>query len=150
MTCIGELNCNRRVDYVRAELCKYHYCRIRWQADLENNRRKSKLRARKEYKRRRKQSLEWHKKNPRKSKLNNRKFTLSKYGLTFKSFNQMFKNQAFRCKICRIKKKLFIDHCHKTGKLRGLLCARCNFGLGNFKDSKRLLYRAANYLTKTK
>jgi hypothetical protein len=45
-------------------------------------------------------------------------------------------------------KALYIDHCHKTGKIRGLLCHYCNFGLGEFMDSIKLLRRAIRYLKK--
>jgi hypothetical protein len=43
-------------------------------------------------------------------------------------------------------KELAIDHCHKTGKIRGLLCKNCNQGLGQFKDNIDLLLSAAKYL----
>jgi hypothetical protein len=41
-----------------------------------------------------------------------------------------------------------LDHCHKTGKLRGLLCSGCNLGVGIFKDDPALLYAAISYLEK--
>jgi len=43
-------------------------------------------------------------------------------------------------------RELSIDHCHKTGKVRGLLCDSCNNGLGRFKDSVKLLESALKYL----
>ena len=42
----------------------------------------------------------------------------------------------------------FVDHCHTTNKVRGILCAACNFGIGKFKDSTALLYLAIDYLKK--
>jgi len=54
------------------------------------------------------------------------------------------------CDICGdeppIDKRNPIDHCHTTGKIRGLLCWNCNKGLGAFRDNKQLLQKAINYL----
>lgn len=50
------------------------------------------------------------------------------------------------CLICGSVHRLHIDHCHKTGKVRGLLCSNCNTGLGMFRDSPMLLNRASEYL----
>jgi hypothetical protein len=50
------------------------------------------------------------------------------------------------CEICGSFNKLFVDHDHKTGKIRGMLCGECNFGLGKFKDDMGLLASAINYL----
>lgn len=77
------------------------------------------------------------------------------YGLSLKEYEAMRAKQGDRCLICgateekmiRGKKlNLAIDHCHATKRIRGLLCADCNRGLGMFKDKPELLERAAQYL----
>ena len=57
------------------------------------------------------------------------------------------RKQKRRCAICRKKKKLILDHCHKKNKKRGLLCNNCNVGLGMFKDSVKALKKATTYLS---
>jgi hypothetical protein len=73
------------------------------------------------------------------------------YGISLIDYENMFAYQNGKCKICKIDsskltKILVIDHCHKTGRVRGLLCDRCNVGLGSFKDDSMLLRSAASYL----
>lgn len=66
------------------------------------------------------------------------------------NYHAMLASQNGICKICgnppQDGKKLHLDHCHRTGKIRGLLCANCNHGLGNFADSPDFLRRVAIYL----
>jgi hypothetical protein len=90
---------------------------------------------------------EYHQKNPDKSKM----YGLKIYGLSLTQFNDMRENQNFSCKICKthesnLKRKLFVDHCHATGKVRGLLCQSCNTMIGNAKDSVLVLQAGINYL----
>lgn len=78
-----------------------------------------------------------------------------KYGLTLDDYKNILAEQKECCSICKVNqsnfnKKLAVDHCHKTGKVRGLLCQFCNQGLGNFKDNKQLLDLAIKYLEKHK
>jgi hypothetical protein len=64
-------------------------------------------------------------------------------------YEEMLKKQNGVCAICSsaaIKGSLPVDHCHKTNKIRGLLCENCNRGLGLFKDEPEFLIRAANYI----
>lgn len=73
------------------------------------------------------------------------------YGITPEIYDEMFISQGGSCKICgehqlTQKKRLNVDHCHKTGKVRGLLCHKCNKALGLFKDSSEMLDIASQYL----
>lgn len=66
-------------------------------------------------------------------------------------YNVLAENQNYKCAICGKDEeenggKLFIDHNHETGKIRGLLCRKCNWGLGHFEDSKENLKKASDYL----
>ena len=84
-----------------------------------------------------------------------RKKCLSRYGMTPEDYDTLFKNQEGKCKICSSaspggKYKFFhVDHCHTTGKVRGLLCSRCNLAIGNFKDDVKLLESSITYLQNT-
>lgn len=71
-----------------------------------------------------------------------------KFNMTVEEYETMFNKQGGVCKICKLpsNKKLSIDHCHTTGKVRGLLCFTCNMGLGYFKDNDTLLNSAIKYL----
>jgi len=83
---------------------------------------------------------------------------IKKYGISLEDFNLMFLNQNNRCLICNCVMQLpkeqmgqgmdvvAIDHDHKTGQVRGLLCNSCNKGLGHFKDDKKILSKAIKYL----
>ena len=77
---------------------------------------------------------------------------IRRYGLTVEEFRAMLARQADLCAICGGPwrgwngQNPHIDHCHKTGKVRGLLCASCNSAIGRFGDDPALLRRAADYL----
>ncbi len=71
---------------------------------------------------------------------------LTKYGITLEKYNEMSIEQSNLCFICLENKKLFVDHCHSTGKVRKLLCFSCNVALGSFKDSSEILNRAKEYI----
>jgi hypothetical protein len=72
------------------------------------------------------------------------------YGISLLEYDEMLEKQGNRCLIClnkpTIKKRLSIDHCHETGKVRGLICNSCNLGLGCFKDKIESLHNAVAYL----
>lgn len=71
------------------------------------------------------------------------------YGISVDLFNQMLVDQDSKCYICMGDNgsiALCIDHDHKTGKVRGLLCNKCNRALGLFADDTKLMIKAIDYL----
>jgi hypothetical protein len=70
------------------------------------------------------------------------------YGISLEHYEALLEKQKGRCLVCGTipERRLHIDHCHKSGKIRGLLCHHCNAGLGLFKDSIPLLRSAIGYL----
>jgi hypothetical protein len=70
------------------------------------------------------------------------------YGLNYSSYEDMLSRQEGMCAICTSLEgpKLTVDHNHKTGKIRGLLCDNCNKGLGMFRDNPSALASAITYL----
>lgn len=77
------------------------------------------------------------------------------YGISLDDYEQLFNEQEGSCKICSRhiselnhghKKNLCVDHNHDTGKIRGLLCDKCNRGLGLFCDDETMLLKAVDYL----
>ncbi len=78
----------------------------------------------------------------------------TEYGLSLEDYNNKVKEQDHKCAICKcdetdaFKGLLFVDHCHTTGNVRGLLCHHCNTALGKFKDSKEILTSALDYVEK--
>jgi hypothetical protein len=72
------------------------------------------------------------------------------YGITANDYSALLIQQKSVCAICKEQCKtgryLAVDHDHKTGKVRGLLCVRCNNAIGFLKDSITLLRNAADYL----
>ena len=80
---------------------------------------------------------------------------ISKYGITEDDYLEMCEQQNHKCKICgtdseELNRSLAVDHCHNTGVVRGLLCQKCNIGIGHFNDDIQLLAKAIQYLQETK
>lgn len=104
----------------------------------------------------------WKLANPEKVKATNRRIKLKRqYGLTIEDYNAMLDSQNGVCKICGMPEtkmqrrgsdtkltpeSLHVDHDHATGKIRGLLCYKCNTALGKFDDNPELFRRAIAYL----
>lgn len=94
----------------------------------------------------------WRKNNQEKVKIQNRKDQLKYklkniYNLKEKDLQKMINIADGKCMICNRKTFLHIDHCHSTGKVRGLLCKNCNLGIGLFKDNPEILKSCIEYLT---
>ena len=78
-----------------------------------------------------------------------------KFGIGLNEYNLLLESQDYGCVICGTKKpggrgNFHVDHCHKTGRVRGLLCHHCNVSLGGFRDDPTLLYNAIDYLINKK
>ena len=80
--------------------------------------------------------------------------TAASFGMGIEDYSRMFDKQGGACAVCRLPgigkgtrhQPLCIDHCHATGKVRGLLCDKCNLGIGNFNDDPARLDAAAAYV----
>lgn len=92
-------------------------------------------------------SRHYNKKFSKRRRFNIKKY---KYGITEPYFDALLLKQKNSCKICKhfFSEELYpcVDHDHQSGKIRGLLCAKCNYGLGNFKDDVKRLAAAIDYL----
>jgi hypothetical protein len=88
--------------------------------------------------------LAYHKKGGRKKQT----VYLKRYGLDVAGFNKLLNNQDCKCGICKqkIEATLCVDHDHKTGKVRGLLCKTCNSAIGLLADNPEYLANAIRYL----
>lgn len=101
------------------------------------------------------QSTKWRKTNP--DKIRNTMLQ-HRYKITSDQYENMLISQNYVCFICKNPetgrsssgnniKYLAVDHCHKTGKVRGLLCSECNRALAGFKDNPKFCHAAGDYLT---
>jgi hypothetical protein len=92
--------------------------------------------------------------NRRKNKENYRNYKLKyTFGITREDYDSLLKSQEKKCAVGKthysnLKRVLSVDHNHKTGKIRGLLCSSCNLALGHVKDSMDLLESLKQYLKK--
>lgn len=73
-----------------------------------------------------------------------------KYGITRRIRKEMCDKQDGKCAICKSDKRLVVDHDHKTGKVRALLCGKCNCMLGHASDNPNILLAGIQYLKKHK
>jgi len=86
---------------------------------------------------------DWTKKNPDKRRGQKLRHN---YGISLEDYNQLLASQKGGCAICggkdvgvKGRKNLYVDHCHKTGKVRGLLCHRCNITVKDIEHVKQVL-----------
>lgn len=152
-----------RVEYRKKTGYMKDYYRVNksdWQArqgtqeykDHKNELRRLRYATDKEFREKfKKHANEYYKNNPS-VKLSAR---IKKFGITLDEYYAMSEKQNGKCAICGAEvgdamgNRLYIDHNHKTGKVRGLLCSDCNFGIGKFKDNVALMKNAIKYLEET-
>lgn len=95
-------------------------------------------------------------KNIEKRLVSERRQNLKKYGVTPEFYDELLESQNGKCAICESSDpsgrgtRFHLDHNHETGKVRGLLCSKCNTGIGLLKDSKEIIRKALIYLEKDK
>lgn len=89
-----------------------------------------------------------HKKQILERQAKARPWTKARYGITIKQRDQLFLDQGSLCAICMINATVrwHLDHCHKTNKIRGILCHHCNVLLGFAKDNPAVLLLAGGYI----
>jgi hypothetical protein len=99
----------------------------------------------------------WQDENLKEEARRNKLF--KRYGITSSDYDKLFLEQEGKCKICGTddpyhvsnnSKYFCVDHCHKTGNVRGLLCNDCNVGIGRLKDNIDILQNAIVYLKEDK
>jgi Recombination endonuclease VII len=78
--------------------------------------------------------------------------SIAKYGLTPDEWVALFAGQGNRCAICGVDangmKRFHVDHDHETGQVRGILCTKCNVGIGALRDDPALVFQAYLYLSR--
>jgi hypothetical protein len=144
-------------EYIRKNLEKVRKYRKKYN-HAYNKKNRKKCRAR---------SKKWHKEHREQANMRRKKFAKEhqeerwannlkvKFGITPVDYNKLLMEQKDRCAGClrhksKFKRKLAVDHDHKTGRVRGLLCPGCNTLLGHIKDDPDVLKRLIKYLNKNK
>lgn len=99
------------------------------------------------------QARTWYNDNKDRANENKRRWNLQKlYGITIEEYDAMLEAQNGVCLVCQEEDKdtnLAVDHCHSTGRVRGLLCNNCNRAIGLLKDNPAVIKRAAAYLERS-
>ena len=123
--------------------CRCDVCRSAWSEYRKQPERMEK---------RRETDAAWRKNNQDKRYVNNRPTRMRRFGLTVDQYEAILEKQSGVCALCSSppkKRKLAVDHCHETGRIRGLLCSNCNTGLGKMGDNIAGLERAILYLSES-
>lgn len=116
----------------RCKECRRIAQRAAWAADPETARANDRERVR-----------AWRIANPQKTQAQRWR---QRYQLDEAALAALLLQQENRCAICRIAEPTCVDHCHQTGRVRGVLCRPCNVALGQFRDDAQLLRAALKYL----
>lgn len=95
----------------------------------------------------------WAQKNRERCKYLGLRACLKRYGLTPESYGSLLEKQNNCCAICQEPSKggrLSVDHCHRTGRVRGVLCKNCNTAIGLLRDAPSLFFKAIEYLKRVR
>lgn len=95
----------------------------------------------------------WRDENPDRYRVSSRENWLKRYGLNAASYSAIWKEQVERCACClstESTNRWHIDHEHSTGRIRGIICGKCNTGIGLLGDSVEGVERALAYLRRSK
>lgn len=139
-TCLAEKPCAEFYEAKRLKRGHYSECKTCWDERSRRWRASNPDKVKEKRKR-------WVSRNKDvQARLTRRSALARKYGLSEKQYDDLFARQNGRCAICGEAKKLVVDHCHSTGRVRALLCDDCNRGLGCFKDDPVRLQKAAEVL----
>jgi ribosomal protein L36 len=150
-------NCLKETSRNDAELCRDCYSIKRFgkiRVPLEEQHEKRRKYKAEYFQKNKDAILERRKHKPKIDKRTQRGYFFKyKYGISLEDFDLMLQKQNYKCKICGKphveddkENRLYVDHCHKTGEIRHLLCRRCNTGLGLFEDNIQLFKNCINYL----
>lgn len=125
--------------------------RTRYAADSTAAKQAAKKYAKKHPDRVRARAARFKEKDPEAYRTTQRRAALKKlYGLTIEDYERLLSEQNGVCaickRVCKTGRRLAVDHCHETGRVRGLLCANCNHVLGKLNDDVELLQAAVSYL----
>lgn len=134
---------------------KYKLYHDKWTKENPDKMKEYSAKYRRENPAKRKESIKkWIKNNPEIYKKRCRKYSLKrKYNITPEYYDKLLIKQNNKCAVCGVNQEdyykiLAVDHNHKTGKVRGLLCENCNRGIGLFKDDINTLFKVIKYLEK--
>ncbi len=147
---ISEYHEKRGKPQPQCKECRSEYMRGYYQDNYDRERAKRKAWYEANKLRVCEQLKEEYKANPEKYKWQRLK---QKYGVTQEQYEGLRKMQRNKCGICRTsfdETEPHLDHCHDTGKVRGLLCANCNTGIGLFKHNAKRMEKAIAYVVKYK
>lgn len=134
--------------YGRCKKCQNKYS-LKWRDENEENKKKHSEYVKKWKAEHPEHQREWRKRNA--DKVAN--YELKQFGIDYDEYNRIFEKQNGACAICGRnsgKKKLHVDHDHKTGKVRALLCSNCNMSLGLVREDTNVLEKMIRYIFKHK
>jgi len=128
-----------RLSPINMERARKHYAR-----NAEKEREKRKIYRKEKREEIALRAANWRKEHPREAFANDIR---AKYGMSLAYFDKLLIDQNGRCKICDVPVRwICVDHCHKTGIVRGLLCNPCNSFVGKIENSPTMLAKLGEYL----